>query len=146
MSDGQRSGRSTGRVSCKSTELKRCSVTEMHLKSLSHLSLFCCWNLRSLIYICTIDQLKGHNCCSVQVNLMSTQDSIIIIMRHLMCLTSVIKMLNHGRKYSVQFVITRNIGDENEGVSCCHSLLHTTWASRNHQTSLQWCHLQESHQ
>ena len=29
MSDGQRSGRSTGRVSCKSTELKRCSVTEM---------------------------------------------------------------------------------------------------------------------
>ena len=29
MSAGQRSGRSTGRVSCKSTELKRCSVTEM---------------------------------------------------------------------------------------------------------------------
>ena len=29
MSDGQRSGRSTGRVSCKSTELKRCSVIEM---------------------------------------------------------------------------------------------------------------------
>jgi len=29
MSDGQRSGRSTGRVSCKSTELKRCSMTEM---------------------------------------------------------------------------------------------------------------------
>jgi len=26
MSDGQRSGRSTGRVSCKSTELKRCSM------------------------------------------------------------------------------------------------------------------------
>ena len=26
MSDGQRSGRSTGRVSCKSTELKRCSI------------------------------------------------------------------------------------------------------------------------
>jgi len=30
MSDGHRSGRSTGRVSCKSTELKRCSMTEMH--------------------------------------------------------------------------------------------------------------------
>jgi len=29
MSDGQRSGRSTGRVSCKNMELKRCSVTEM---------------------------------------------------------------------------------------------------------------------
>ena len=29
MSDGQRSGRSTGRVSCKSTELKRCSMIEM---------------------------------------------------------------------------------------------------------------------
>ena len=29
MSDGRRSGRSTGRVSCKSTELKRCSVAEM---------------------------------------------------------------------------------------------------------------------
>ena len=29
MSDGHRSGRSTGRVSCKSTELKRCSMTEM---------------------------------------------------------------------------------------------------------------------
>jgi len=29
MSDGQRSGRSTGRVSCKSTELKRCSAIEM---------------------------------------------------------------------------------------------------------------------
>ena len=29
MSDGQRSGRSTGRVSCRSTELKRCSVIEM---------------------------------------------------------------------------------------------------------------------
>ena len=29
MSDGQSSGRSTGRVSCKSTELKRCSVIEM---------------------------------------------------------------------------------------------------------------------
>ena len=29
MSDGPRSGRSTGRVSCKSTELKRCSVIEM---------------------------------------------------------------------------------------------------------------------
>ena len=29
MSDGHRSGRSTGRVSCKSTELKRCSVIEM---------------------------------------------------------------------------------------------------------------------
>ena len=29
MSDGQRSGRSTGRVSCKGTELKRCSMIEM---------------------------------------------------------------------------------------------------------------------
>ena len=29
MSDGQRSGRSTGRVLCKSTELKRCSMIEM---------------------------------------------------------------------------------------------------------------------
>ena len=29
MSDGQRSGRSTGRVSCKNTELKRCSMIEM---------------------------------------------------------------------------------------------------------------------
>ena len=29
MSDGNRSGRSTGRVSCKSTELKRCSMIEM---------------------------------------------------------------------------------------------------------------------
>jgi len=29
MSDGYRSGRSAGRVSCKSTELKRCSMTEM---------------------------------------------------------------------------------------------------------------------
>ena len=29
MSDGHRSGRSTGRVSCKSTELKPCSVIEM---------------------------------------------------------------------------------------------------------------------
>ena len=29
MSDGQRSGRSSGRVSCKSTELKRCSMIEM---------------------------------------------------------------------------------------------------------------------
>jgi len=29
MSDGQWSGRSTGRVSCKSTELKRCSMIEM---------------------------------------------------------------------------------------------------------------------
>ena len=28
MSDGQRSGRSTGRVSCKSTELKHCSMIE----------------------------------------------------------------------------------------------------------------------
>jgi len=32
MSDGHRSGRSTGRVSCKSTELKRCSVIEMILQ------------------------------------------------------------------------------------------------------------------
>ena len=32
MSDGQRSGRSTGRVSCRSTELKRCSMTEMRWK------------------------------------------------------------------------------------------------------------------
>jgi len=29
MSDGHRSGRSTSRVSCKSTELKRCSMIEM---------------------------------------------------------------------------------------------------------------------
>jgi len=29
MLDGHRSGRSTGRVSCKSTELKRCSMIEM---------------------------------------------------------------------------------------------------------------------
>jgi len=29
MSDGHRSGRSTGRVSRKSTELKRCSMIEM---------------------------------------------------------------------------------------------------------------------
>jgi len=29
MSDGHRSGRSTGRVSCKTTELKRCSTIEM---------------------------------------------------------------------------------------------------------------------
>ena len=29
MSDGHRSGRSTGRVSCKSIELKRCSMIEM---------------------------------------------------------------------------------------------------------------------
>ena len=29
MSDGHRSGRSTGRVSCKSTELKRFSMIEM---------------------------------------------------------------------------------------------------------------------
>jgi len=32
MSDGQRSGRSTGRVLCKSTELKRCSMMEMRWK------------------------------------------------------------------------------------------------------------------
>jgi len=30
MLDGHRSGRSTGRVSCKSTELKYCSMIEMH--------------------------------------------------------------------------------------------------------------------
>jgi len=30
MSDGHRSSRSTGRVSCKSTELKHCSMIEMH--------------------------------------------------------------------------------------------------------------------
>ena len=29
MSDGHRSSRLTGRVSCKSTELKRCSMIEM---------------------------------------------------------------------------------------------------------------------
>ena len=29
MSDGHRSGRSTGRVSCKSIELKHCSMIEM---------------------------------------------------------------------------------------------------------------------
>ena len=29
MLDGHRSGRSTGRVSCKSAELKRCSMIEM---------------------------------------------------------------------------------------------------------------------
>jgi len=29
MSDGHRCGRSTGRVSCKSTELKHCSMIEM---------------------------------------------------------------------------------------------------------------------
>ena len=29
MSDGHGSDRSTGRVSCKSTKLKRCSMTEM---------------------------------------------------------------------------------------------------------------------
>ena len=29
MLDGHRSGRSTGRVSCRSTELKRCSMIEM---------------------------------------------------------------------------------------------------------------------
>ena len=29
MSDGHRSGTSTGRVSCKSTEVKRCNMTEM---------------------------------------------------------------------------------------------------------------------
>ena len=29
MSDGHRSGRSAGRVSCKSTELKRCSMIEL---------------------------------------------------------------------------------------------------------------------
>ena len=29
MSDGHRFGRSTGRVSCKRTELKRCSMIEM---------------------------------------------------------------------------------------------------------------------
>jgi len=32
MSNGQRSGRSTGRVLCKSTELKRCSMIEMRWK------------------------------------------------------------------------------------------------------------------
>jgi len=32
MSDGQRSGKSTGRVSFKSTELKRCSMIEMRWK------------------------------------------------------------------------------------------------------------------
>jgi len=31
MSDGERSGRLTGRVSCKSTELKRRSIIEMRL-------------------------------------------------------------------------------------------------------------------
>ena len=35
MSDGPRSGRSTGRVSCKSTELKRCSIIEMRWNRLS---------------------------------------------------------------------------------------------------------------
>ena len=34
MSDGQRSGKSTGRVSCKSTELKRCSMIEMRWNKL----------------------------------------------------------------------------------------------------------------
>ena len=37
MLDGHRSGRSTGRVSCKSTELKRCSMMEK-VRSLSRIS------------------------------------------------------------------------------------------------------------
>ena len=40
MSDGHRSGRSAGRVSCKSTELKRCSVIEMRWNEVSLKSLY----------------------------------------------------------------------------------------------------------
>ena len=36
MSDGHRSGRSTGRVSCKSTDLKRCSMIEMRWNNYSN--------------------------------------------------------------------------------------------------------------
>jgi len=48
MSDGPRSGRSTGRVSCKSTELKRCSIIEMR------------WNRLSMIMIIIIFFCVGH--------------------------------------------------------------------------------------
>ena len=43
MSDGHRSGRSTGRVSCKSTELKRCSMIEMqYVESMKSLLCLLC--------------------------------------------------------------------------------------------------------
>ena len=47
MSDGQRSGRSTGRVSCKSTELKRCSVIEMRWNRYESFSRISCVDTNS---------------------------------------------------------------------------------------------------
>ena len=43
MSDGHRSGRSTGRVSCKSTELKRCSMMEMRWNKHEVLLVYYCY-------------------------------------------------------------------------------------------------------
>jgi len=50
MSDGQRSGKSTGRVSCKSTQLKRCSMIEMH------------WNIIIIKDIHIAQVREGHKC------------------------------------------------------------------------------------
>jgi len=53
MSDGHRSGRSTGRVSCKSTELKRCSMIEMR------------WNKYEILLFLLLFLLNKHAACAV---------------------------------------------------------------------------------
>ena len=65
MSDGQRSGRSTDRVSCKSTELKRCSMIEMR------------WNIIIIIYPGT--QFLGNE----KITLCNTKSINIIIISKL---------------------------------------------------------------
>ena len=66
MSDGHRSGRSTGRVSCKSTELKRCSMIEIRWNKYE-VSLASPILIIIVIDIIIICQLNSH--CPTQRNL-----------------------------------------------------------------------------
>ena len=60
MSDGHGSGRSTGRVLCKSTELKRCSMIEMR------------WNKYYFFATCDSDEhILQYGCCCHPVCMVS---------------------------------------------------------------------------
>ena len=56
MSDGHRYSRATGRVSCKSTELKRCSIIKMHYYYYYYCCC-CCYKLSTPPYLAVSSSL-----------------------------------------------------------------------------------------
>ena len=132
MSDGQRSGRSTGRVSCKSTELKRCSMIEMRwnkyevslaspvlllLLLLLLIAVRCLLTARSVIScrrtwrLITVSTVMSHNLPELSTALDTGSSPLLTLLQCLRCyFTSSLSKLKVGVKRELlDIVIARKL-------------------------------------